>query len=450
MNTQLAQRQQAQRQWFNDIVARHAADLPLDDSLPWLNEAREHAKQAIGSIPLPDRKQEQWRYSNLDALYKNTYESGHAKPDALEQSALNNCVYSKDESHRLVIANGRYVPELSSGHALPDGVIIGGLRQMLASEPDRVARWLEQDALRAPDIFSELNTAMIDDGVFIQVAANCVVDKPIEVVYLNISDEHDALSQPRSLLILEAGSEASIIEQFSGEDASTYFFNGVTEVSLGENARLRHYRLQNESSKAHHLSRIELRQDASSHYRGFNIASGGAWSRTDISARFDGPHASCELDGLYTVGERQYTDFHLDIVHSLPHCSSRENFKGIVFGQGRAVFDGRILVQKDAQKTDAQLSNKNLLLSKLAEIDTKPQLEIHADDVKCSHGTTVGKLDPNQLFYLRSRGIDEQMARRMICLGFAEQVLAHVDDQKVHDYIHDRIADIFGRRELLA
>jgi Fe-S cluster assembly protein SufD len=447
MNTQLEQRQQAQRQWFNDIVNWRTADAPLDS--PWLNEVREHAKQAIGSITLPDRKQEQWRYSNLDTLYKNTYQPGHVQPDALDPGAVTDWVYGEDESHRLVIANGRYVPELSSSDAVPDGVIIGGLRRMLASEPGRVARLLGQGAWHKPDIFSELNTAVMDDRVFIQVAANCAVDKPIEVVYLNYSAEHKALSQPRSLLILEAGSQASIIERFTGNDASVYFFNGVTEVSLGENARLQHYRLQNESSHAHHLSRVMLRQAAASHYRGLNIASGGAWSRTDISARFDGPHASCDLDGLYTVGDRQYTDFHLDIVHSLPQCSSREDFKGIVFGQGRAVFDGRILVEKDAQKTDAQLSNKNLMLSQLAEIDTKPQLEIHADDVKCSHGTTVGKLDPNQLFYLRSRGIDEHVARRMICLGFAEQVLAQVDDQKLHDFIHDSIAGIFGRQALM-
>ena len=205
MNTQLAQRQQAQRLWFSDILARHSTDLP-GDGLPWLNETREHAKQAIGSIALPDRKQEQWRYSNLDSLYKHTYQSGHVQPGELDQGALTNWVYSEDESHRLVVANGRYVPELSSSHALPDGVIIGGLRQMLASEPGRVARWLGQDAWRTPDVFSELNTALIDDGVFIQVAANCAVDKPIEVVYLNISDDLNALSQPRSLLILEAGS----------------------------------------------------------------------------------------------------------------------------------------------------------------------------------------------------------------------------------------------------
>ena len=446
MNTQFAQRQHQQRQWFNDIVAQQLAD----ESLPWLSATREDAKRAIGTIALPDRKQEQWRYSNLDRLYKNTFHYSDPELCAFDDNAPANWVYGKDESHRLVIANGRYVPELSSSHALPDGISIGSLRQMLATEPDRVARWLGQNAWRTPDMFSELNRALIDDGVFIQLAENTSVDKPIEVLYLNISPEQNALSQPRSLLILEAGARASIIERFNGSGDSAYFYNGVTEISLGANASLQHYRLQNESSNAHHLSRIALRQDTASHYRGVNIATGAAWSRTEISTRFDGLHASCDLDGLYTVAEKQYTDFHLDIVHSMPHCSSRENFKGIVFGQGRAVFDGRILVEKHAQKTDAQLSNNNLLLSQFAEVDTKPQLEIHADDVKCSHGTTVGKLDPDQMFYLRSRGIDEHEARKMICLGFAEQVLSEVDDEKVHDFIHDQIAALFLRQDALS
>ena len=220
-------------------------------------------------------------------------------------------------------------------------------------------------------------------------------------------------------------------------------------MSLAANARLQHHRLQHETRNARHLSRIELRQQTASEYHGVNVATGASWSRTDINARFDGPHAVCELDGLYTVGDGQYNDFHLDVLHNVPHCRSREDFKGIVYGDGRAVFDGMILVEKDAQKTDAQLSNKNLLLSQKGEVDTKPQLEIHADDVKCSHGTTVGKLDPNQLFYLRSRGIDQHRARQMICLGFAEQVLSSFDDAAVHDYVQSQMADLFVQPEAL-
>ena len=442
MNTQLQQ-----RQWFNNIVAQNIANMH-EDNPPWLSKACEGAINAISTMTLPDRRQETWRYSDLGRLYKQDYYYQASAASNIEDSAIAQWVYAKNESHRLVFANGRFVPGMSTRHALAENIKIGSLRELISSEPELVAHWLEQTSWQAPDVFSELNLALIDDGLFILVPANVVLDKPVEVVYQNSSSEQNTLAQPHSLVVLEPGAQATVIERFSGADSSHYFFNGVTKVSLGAHAGLQHYRLQHESRNAHHLSRVALRQDTASKYSGINIATGGAWSRTDIDTRFDGQHARCELDGLYTVGEQQYTDFHLDVRHSLPNCSSRENFKGIVYGKGRAVFDGRILVEKDAQKTDAQLSNKNLLLTQHAEVDTKPQLEIHADDVKCSHGTTVGKLDPGQLFYLRSRGINEHEARKMICLGFAEQVLTHVDDEQVQGFIHAQIAAIFGRQDI--
>ena len=442
MSTQLEQ-----RQWFSDTIDRNERKLP-GDGLPWLDQARAEARQAVNELVLPHRKLEAWRYSDLGTLYKQPYHDGGAR--VLQDSDIERWVYGRDASHRLVFANGHFVAGMSSIHALPDGVIIGSLSDMLASDPDLVYRWLTHNAWHQPDVFSELNRALISDGAFIHVAENISLDKPVEIVYLNSSQEHNGLSQPHSVLALAAGARAEVIERFSGPSTASYFFNGITAVSLGANAGLKHYRLQSESGNAHHLGRVSLRQDGASEYNGVNVATGGVWSRTDIRARFDGEYAVCNLDGLYTVGEQQYTDFHLDVIHALPHCSSREDFKGIVYGKGRAVFDGRILVEKNAQKTDAQLSNKNLLLTQFGEVDTKPQLEIHADDVRCSHGTTVGKLDPNQLFYLRSRGIDEQEARKMSCLGFAEQVLAQVDDDRVHDFIHDQIAGIFGRQDSLS
>jgi Fe-S cluster assembly protein SufD len=444
MNTQ-----QEQRQWFNALVAHNSANV-ADTGITWLNTTREHAQQAINDIALPERKQETWRYSDLGRLYKQDYFYQNITDANIKDIENTQWIYASNESHRLVFANGRFVPGLSTSHALEENIRIGSLREMMSSEPELVSIWLEQTGWQKPDVFIELNRALIDDGAFILVPENVVLDRPVEVVYLNGAGEQNALAQPHSLIILEAGAQAKVIERFAGADSSAYFFNGVTGVSLGAHASLQHYRLQNESSNAHHISRIGLRQDTASEYSGVNIATGGAWSRTDISARFAGEHARCDLDGLYTVGDQQYTDFHLDVVHGLPHCSSRENFKGIVYGKGRAVFDGRILVEKDAQKTDAQLSNKNLLLTQHAEVDTKPQLEIHADDVKCSHGTTVGKLDTNQLFYLRSRGINADEARKMICLGFAEQVLSHVSDEPVHDFIHQQIAGIFGRQDTLS
>jgi Fe-S cluster assembly protein SufD len=434
--------QTEQRRWFNDTVADNAAHLS-GVGLRWLDVTRAEARQAVNELALPDRRQEAWRYSSLDRLYQQRFRHGgkHLPQDA----DIERWVYSTGDSHRLVIVNGHFVANLSTRHALPDGVTISSLKQQLDYDPDQVAQWLAGSAWQKPDVFSEMNRALINDGVIIRVGENVALDRPVEIVYLNTSADQDVLAQPYSLLMLEAGAQASVVERYTGDAEASYFFNGITAVSLGANARLQHYRLQQEGALAHHLSRVALRQASASEYHGVNIASGGAWSRTDIQARFEGPHAVCNLDGLYTVGEKQYTDFHLDVIHGLPHCSSREDFKGIVYGKGRAVFDGRILVEKDAQKTDARLSNRNLLLTPFAEVDTKPQLEIHADDVKCSHGTTVGRLDPNQLFYLRSRGIEEHEARKMICLGFAEQVLAQVEDEAVHDYIQHQIGDLFSR-----
>ncbi|MCG6939133.1 MAG: Fe-S cluster assembly protein SufD [Gammaproteobacteria bacterium] len=436
--------QLAQRQWFDDIVARNASLIP--DSLPWLNKTRSDARHAISECILPHRKLEAWRYSDLGKLFKQRYRYDGYSTWSLKGIDIDNWIYSEAESHRLVFVNGRFIDDMSIIHELPGTIKIGSLQHMLSSEPGLVSRWLQQKAQEVTDVFTELNLALINDGVFIHVPAHEVVDRPIEIVYLNTSHAQNTLSQPHSLVILEAGARARVVERFVGADASTYFFNGVTRIWLGASANLQHYRLQNESSNAYHLGRVVLRQHTASEYSGFSIATGGVWSRTDISARFAGQHAVCNLDGLYTVGEQQYTDFHLDVVHALPHCTSRENFKGIVYGKGRAVFDGRILVEKDAQKTDAQLTNKNLLLTQNAEVDTKPQLEINADDVKCSHGTTVGKLDPNQLFYLRSRGIDEQEARKMICLGFADQALAQVSDERARDFIRQQIAGIFSQQ----
>jgi len=436
--------QQTQRDWFNDIVQQNAG-LLSSAGPPWLSRTREQARQAITGIPLPDRKQETWRYADLGKLYQQHYYHQQGQLDTLADDAVQKWIYARGASHRLVFANGHFVPGMSHIDTLPSNVTLGSLHDMLKTEPDRVSAVLSQFDADSADVFSELNRAFINDGLFVHVPENTVIDKPIEVVYLNIADQQNLLCQPRSLVILEANAQARLVERNVGSGRSSYFFNGVIGLSLAANARLQHYRLQHEGRNAHHLSRVSLRQQDASEYSGVNISTGGAWSRTEINARFDGPHAVCELDGLYSVGEQQYTDFHLDVRHSLPHCRSRENFKGIVYGNGRAVFDGRILVEKDAQKTDAQLSNSNLLLSQNGEVDTKPQLEIHADDVKCSHGTTVGKIDPGQLFYLRSRGIREQQARKMICLGFAEQVLSHIDDAAVHDFVHAQIAELLDQ-----
>ncbi|MBT8130339.1 MAG: SufD family Fe-S cluster assembly protein, partial [Gammaproteobacteria bacterium] len=297
MNAQLDQ-----RQWFNDIIDSSERKLP-GAGLSWLDQARADARQAVDELVMPHRKLEAWRYSDLGALYKQPYRDGGTR--VLQDSDIEQWVYSSEDSHRLVFANGHFLADMSSIHTLPDGVVIGSLSDMLTSDPDMVYRWLTHNAWHQPDVFSELNRALVSDGAFIHVAENTSLDKPVEIVYVNSSQEHNGLSQPHSVLVLAAGARAEVIERFTGPSTASYFFNGITAVSLGANAGLQHYRLQNESVNAHHLGRVSLRLDGASEYNGINVATGGAWSRTDIRARFGGEHAICNLDGLYTVGEQQ-------------------------------------------------------------------------------------------------------------------------------------------------
>ena len=438
----------SEQNWFKEMLAQNQPALS-DTNVAWLDTTRSQARETLSQLALPNRKQERWRYTELDELYTHQYRAQTAPITALDESDIDSWIFSRQDSYRLVFVNGRCVPSMSNIEQIPHSIKLASLNAAFTTDTELVSSKLAQTPWFSPDVFTELNAALLKDGLFIHVPENVVLDKPVEVVYVNLSFEEEALVQPRSLIILEAGAQAKLVERYISTGESAYFFNGMTEIYLGQHARLQHYRLQQESINAHHLSRIAVRQEIASEYQGINLANGGAWSRTDIFTRFDGPHAVCELDGLYTVGEQQYTDFHLDVQHNVPQCRSRENFRGIIYGEGHAVFDGRILVAKDAQKSDAQLSNKNLLLSRNAEVDTKPQLEIYADDVKCSHGTTVGKLDPNQLFYLRSRGISEHEARNMLCLGFAEEILTQVDDVNIHAYMRAQIAQLFTQQEVI-
>jgi Fe-S cluster assembly protein SufD len=247
---------------------------------------------------------------------------------------------------------------------------------------------------------------------------------------------------------LADGAQATLIERYAGLGDAAYCNNALIELDLGRDAVLKHRRVQMESPSAFHISGVYLRQGASSRYDAVNIGLGGRWARTDIVTRFSGEHAECDLQGLYLAGDQQLIDYHLDVRHSLPRCTSRETFKGIVHGKGRAVFDGLVYVAKDAQQTDAAMSNRNLLLSQNAEIDTKPQLEIYADDVKCSHGTTVGQIEPEMLFYLRSRGIAEGLARRMLCLGFAGEIIGALGIEPLAEHVAEAVGERLERAPL--
>jgi Fe-S cluster assembly protein SufD len=369
---------------------------------------------------MPHRKQEAWKYTSVEPLLKHDFVPASAgdhpevdlAPLLLEETA----------GGRLVFVNGRHAPSLSSLEGA-DGVQVASLAEALRADAEGSVRLLGSLTGAGEHVFAALNTAAIQDGALIRVPEGLTLERPLEILHLSVSDGQAQVAQPRNLILLEPGARARVVERFMAIGEPLYFNNVVDEILLGESAVLEHERLQAESPNAFHMAGLHIDQAGGSRYRCVTAALGGAWARTELRVRFRAPGAECELDGLYLAGDGQLVDFHLDIDHDVPGCSSRENFRGILDGRGRAVFDGRVLVQKQAQKTAAHLSNANLMLSRNAEIDTKPQLEIFADDVQCSHGTTVGQLDPEALFYLRSRGLAEPMARKMLSLGFAGAIL---------------------------
>jgi len=392
-------------------------------SLDWLESRRDAASQELERRGLPNRKSEEWRYTSTERLLEKALRP--AADVALEPRAedLDALALRGLDAYRAVFANGRLVAALSDLSGLPEGVRIESLHEAIESRPADVAPWLGKAAGERGHVFNALNTALLDDGLLLHVARDVELDKPLELLFLSQGRDDTMVVQPRNLMVLEAGARAILIERYASLGESMYFNNGVSEIVLEPGAQLTHYRLQEESRSAFHLHSLFLRQERDSGYTNTSLALGASWARTDLNVDFAGEGARCELDGLYLAGDRQLVDFHLDVRHNVPGCSSRERFRGILHGKGKAVFDGRILVEKQAQKTDAQLSNDNLMLSRSAEVDTKPQLEIYADDVKCSHGTTVGQLEDEQLFYLRSRGIAAGEARKMLCLGFAQEIL---------------------------
>ncbi len=432
------------RQWFTQFL-QQAEGTPAAEQYAWLNQARDTARSALQTLPLPGKKQEAWRYTSIEEILAHKFEPVSDDFDALQTEDVDNWLLPETDAYRLVFANGRFVPALRNFDDLPEGVTLGSLRYALSHDPVSLAIWFGQTANHTEHIFTALNTALINDGLFVHIRRDVILERPIEVIHLNLGLDKPQLIQPRNLLVLERGAKAQLIERYESSGESVYFYNAVSEILLEENATLSHYRLQQESRKAYHLQQSFLAQAAHSQYRSTYLALGGKWARHNLEVSFQAEGAECETNGLYLVGDKQLSDQHLDVKHSRPRNASLHNYRGILHGSGRAVFDGRILVDKDAQQTDAHLSNKNLLLSRNAEIDTKPQLEIYADDVKCSHGTTVGQLEPEQLFYMRSRGINTITAMKMLCLGFAGEILDRIDLPPLRDHAEKQIQALLAQ-----
>ena len=455
LNTQQSVQQQ---EWFQTLVNQSDSNL-LGQHLPWFNHLRNKAKQDIATLPLVQRKQELWRYSQTEKLFKQKFYPLKNNGSLLYEPGLETEAALSTDSFKLVFVNGQFNPALSNtlpaNNELAKGIIVGSLHAVLQTHPKLVMQCFNQTAQHGEHLFTALNTALMNYGVFIFIDQQVSMQQPIELLYLSSPTEDNTpatesdkntqdslkMASLRNVIVLQAGAKLSLIERFSGEKNSHYFNNNLVDVVLNQGASIKHSILQDESRTAFHLSSLYLSLYKDSTYQGQHVALGSSWSRTDYNVNFKEPGATCELKGLYTVAKQQLNDIHLDINHAVPGCTSRELFKGILYGEGRAVFDGHVIVDKQSQRSDASMKNDNLILTDNAEVNTKPQLEIYADDVKCSHGTTVGQLDEQQLFYLRSRGIEENQAKKILCQGFASEIIDAINEPIFQEQVKNILAE---------
>lgn len=397
----------------------------------WLSERRALALAKFTELGLPTRKQEEYRYTDLSVLAKTDFraapdESAPGAHGAISLDDLAPWLFDEVTGTRLVFVDGRYAPHLSDTGDGAEGVIVQSLSEAFRSHAADTEMALDRRVAESDQVLAELNTALFGDGALVRIPDRVIASKPVHLLFLSLAREPDTVSHPRVLILAGRDSQASVIETHAGLGSRMYWSNGVTEIVAAANARVDHYRLQQESSQAIHTSLVEMRQERDSNVTTHSIALGGLLVRNDVEAVLMGQGAECTMNGLYAVKGRQHVDNRTCVDHREPHCSSHQLYKGVLDERSRGVFNGKIIVREGAQKTDAFQSNKNLLLSENAEIDTKPQLVINANDVKCSHGTTIGQIDEDAVFYLRARGIAEAEARGLLTYAFVADVLEKI------------------------
>ena len=393
---------------------------------PWLQQIRKAAISRFSDLGFPTSGQEEWKYTEVAPIRRTAFKPAAYELNGLTTERLTGLTFCNLQCPRLVFLNGHYSAELSSLKGLPKTVQVQSLAEVLKQNPDLVKPHLTQHARYEDHPFVALNTALIQDGALVHVPKGEVIQEPIHLLFLSTAAEEAVAVHPRNLILVDGNSQVTIVESHIGLHKGVYFTNSVTEIVAAENTVVDHYKLHQESKKAFHIATMQVYQDRSSSVRTFNATLGGKLTRNEVNVVLDGDGAECHLEGLYLISGSQHVDNHTRLEHAKPHCDSREMYKGILDEKATGVFHGRIVVRPGAQKTDSKQTNNNLLLSDEALINTKPQLEIYANDVKCTHGATIGQLDPDALFYLRSRGIDPTTARSLLIYAFASQVVNRI------------------------
>lgn len=413
-----------------------------DTPLEWLT-LPDKAKATFADMTLPTRKTEAWKYTPLAALYGAPYLTQIASAEVDEPAAQARFSQITDTS-RLVFVNGHFHHDLSDFSDLENQGIVTLFSNANDAQRDLINQHLGTLFEPQEHIFAALNYSHIDDGVLIQVPADFKVDQPVHVVYLSTGNEKAATGQSRLLLVAENGASLELIEQFDSLGDTRLFHNHLSEMVLSPNAKVVHQRIQVEQEGIAHVNGLHVQLAQGAHYEQHAIALGGKLKRNDISIQFNGSQAYSRLNGVFLSKHQQHIDNHLNLEHAQPHCNSDTEYKGFITDKSRAIFNGRIHIHKDAQKTEAHLNTKNLLLSNQAELNAKPELEIYADDVKCSHGASIGQLDEKSIFYFQSRGIDKATAEAMLCLGFVNEMVEHFPNEQVQSLITERLAAFFN------
>lgn len=401
----------------------------------WLKRMRQEAFDYFTETGFPTIKDEEWKYTNVASLVSSEFAVQSSELESSEISNRQSEILSEIEGeNRLVFVDGILQKGLTKLADLPEGVKIQSFAESLEDET------LKANLAKAVKFdfngFTALNTAFIEQGVFIHIPKNTKVENPIHIVFIG---ENETANFARVLYVGETGSEAEIIEEYTRTGEAMYFTNVVGEVNLADNAKLIHTRSQRESHSAYHFVTSNAELGRTSVYDNTNITLGAKVSRHDVNLSFNGEGGECWIDGLYLVEDGQHMDTHSRIDHRVKNCNSHQNYKGILDGKSRAVFNGKVYVHENASGTDAQQSNKNLLLSNDARVDTKPQLEIFNDDVKCAHGATVGQLEEEELFYLLSRGLREDLARNLLTYGFAEEIINKIKIKSIKEQLDEAV-----------
>jgi Fe-S cluster assembly protein SufD len=418
---------------FREFAAREAEGQPA-----WVARLREGAFARFEELGFPTTDEEDWKYTNVASIARAEFMpvGGSTK---LESGAVENFVSAEASRSFLVFVDGVLRRELSSLEALAEGVVAEELSVALAGEHAELL-WEHLGRLsgEGSDAFSALNTAFLDGGALLYAPKGVELSAPVQLLFVSTA-EAEAATFPRVLVVAERDSRLDVIETYVSTGEGTYLTNAVVEVFVGEGARVSHYKVQDEGAAAFHVASTRAELSRSSSYDLTTVTLGAQLSRHNIEVLLESEGAECRIDGLYIVGTGQHTDTHSLIDHRVPNCASRQNYKGILDGRSRAVFNGRVFVREDARGTDAEQSNKNLLLSREARVDTKPQLEIYNDDVKCSHGATVGQLDEDELFYLISRGLHTDLARNLLTYGFAEEIVGKIKFESIRAQLDEAI-----------